>query len=86
MERVGNGHQESARCRKWIFLAHGDETRLLILLLLLFLRFEVNHPIKANTVFIQVYVVVPSNVLQFLANFHEPLGSHKELETRAILR
>lgn len=87
MERVGNGHQkERARCRKRIFLAHGAETRLLILLLLLCLRFAVNHPIKAYTVYIRVYIVVQSNVLQFLTNFHESLGSHKELETRAILR
>lgn len=57
MERVGNSHKEErVWCRKWILLAHGDETRLLILSLFLFLRLEVNQPIKAYTVHVKVCI------------------------------
>ena len=87
MERVGHSHKEKrVWCGKWIFLAHWDEARLLLLLLLLFLGLEVKHPIKAYVIRSQVYTVVQSNVLAFLTDFREPLGSHKELETRDTLR
>lgn len=73
--------EERAWGRKWLFLAHWHEIRVtnfIILLLLLFLKCEVNQPAMLS-VYSEGCTVVQPSAMQFLTHFQEPPETHKML-------